>query len=1638
MKRTSFFTVPVFLLLTVLSLFVVTNVFDIFKPVKADTFIEVSDPNTLTSRTWKNTQTGEYRVVSLVGTALKLETGELIDAKFERKESENFNGWKISQVPIPFSLSDAGEVRLSPDNQDVTFRLEEVGWFDWQNEEFTVVSKDPTYDKNLVENISYSREIGPDVQTLQSDVTWSSIWEGIDLLWKVSSLGVQEKVIMSQQYRQDFPEAQTDDSWMAMRFVLDLPEEMEIKLQTALTESQGEYLDEEKWSVYGLDDKLLAFLPADFAYVDFKDTASGHPQQRKWSKLERRLYSDEGKTWIVVGLPKSELEKLPEGDIVFDPTWQISDTNHDAMSESGTPWAERVTPAAALYGKFYLGIDQYTSSTAYWDGGWKFATTIPQGATITAATIALIDNADNAGSVTGDWYGYDVDSVTNFSGSDTHRVSDHHTRTTATVSHDFTAATGTITSPSLTSILQEIVDRGSYGGNIGLTYRSDTAVGDNWQSWQDYTDNSANAAVLDVTYTTGSSTLEQEGYRWRADDGSETTATWLASQDTNITRAVSTNTRLRMLVNATNDPSSNQYQLEYKLSTDSTYRKVLTANNFASIATSNTTSGTTLAGGAALNMPSGIQAGDLLVVFASNDATGGTGMAISGWTQLFHQQYTGDVVSYGAWAKIAAGSDTATLTGASQDYTAVAIRVVNHGVTTIATDIKVGTPALTSGANPDPPSLDAGASNKWLWVEGYGADDDDETATYWSTSYTGVASVESAQSTSSTISTLAYRQNETQTENPGTMAMGLSEEAVANVIAIPPYPERILLAASSNITASGDNTTALLTAPSGKTTGDFVTGRMQDDENPADAIDITTDNYTELEWSIAATSFASSTQVYQFRTTVAGTALDTYTVTPQMTIGDPPAASVEQLHYRWRNDDGAEGTPAGSGWYDSNWVYRKEIIINAAQVAGTANFTDFPVLISMTHADLKDTGNSGHVGQADGGDILFTNAAGTKLHHEIEKYDPATGELIAWVEVSTLDFDDNTQLYVYYGYAAAANQWDISGAWDSGYTAVYHMNQDPSGSAPQLLNSENNTLQGTSVGSMVSGDVVTGKIGNAIDFDDTNDRIDTTDNHTGNTITLSAWINPRTVDTGDWDTVFMRANSATNWIDWQLYSNDIDHGDGPAFKLNENDDQVVDANEYAANTTVLSTSTWYHLVGTYDGTTITLYKNGTSIDTTTCTSCTIPDSNRAFTIGGNEVWGEYFDGQIDEARISTTARSGDWVATEYNNQNNPAVGGFLTSIGTEETTSTGATWIANEDTAITEVQKLENQRIRFLLSNEGGATSGAQTYTLQVAETGTCSSGTYATVPTDTSGDWQISASSYITDAAATTNIASGLTDENTTFVAGEIKDTGNVTGNITLGTTNFTEIEFSVQATTNATDGGTYCFRLNNVDDYAVYAQATLASGATAFTQSSYRFYIDSDNENVTDPWGDPNIAEDTALNLLPATNSAPENGTEVRLRVALTVSGDTLAATSQQFKLQYKSGTDASCTTGSWTDVGAGGSGSIWRYATSGVTDGTALPSLKLTVSDILGVYAKASPTFTNPNAVAVSEAVEYDFHLQHNGAANASTYSFKVVESDGTALSSYTYCPTLTTSQSTDQELRHGGVFSEEVEQGFTRAD
>ena len=99
--------------------------------------------------------------------------------------------------------------------------------------------------------------------------------------------------------------------------------------------------------------------------------------------------------------------------------------------------------------------------------------------------------------------------------------------------------------------------------------------------------------------------------------------------------------------------------------------------------------------------------------------------------------------------------------------------------------------------------------------------------------------------------------------------------------------DRLILADSAYISAGGSTaTTARLTAPAGKSSGsDFQAGKISDDTNPLPSLDLGSDKYTELEWAFTAVEEnVVAGEVYELRVSKDGVALDTYTVTPTVTI----------------------------------------------------------------------------------------------------------------------------------------------------------------------------------------------------------------------------------------------------------------------------------------------------------------------------------------------------------------------------------------------------------------------------------------------------------------------------------------------------------------------------------------------------------------------------------------------------------------------------------------------------------------------------------------------------------------------------------------------------------------------------------
>jgi uncharacterized repeat protein (TIGR01451 family) len=363
-----------------------------------------------------------------------------------------------------------------------------------------------------------------------------------------------------------------------------------------------------------------------------------------------------------------------------------------------------------------------------------------------------------------------------------------------------------------------------------------------------------------------------------------------------------------------------------------------------------------------------------------------------------------------------------------------------------------------------------------------------------------------------------------------------------------------------------------------------------------------------------------------------------------------------------------------ANWYDPNWSYRKRITINSGQVSG-GPLSNFPMLINTTDPDWRDTANGGNVGQSDGGDILFTSSDGvTKLSHEIERYDNVNGRIVAWVNIPSIS--DGTVIYIYYGNPTVADQWDTENTWDSSYQGVWHLAEDPSistdgdcgGGTAEICDSTINNNDGDSNGGMTSDDQVAGQVNGSLDFDGVNDYVDLGNNiNLTENFTVESWINARSFPPTwpDWRTIV-----GDRW-EWQLEVTDtarvIFRRWGPYQALQ--------------STTTLSTNRWYHIVVTLSSAptnNLEIYINGTSdvigdmqTPLNTNTDSTLRISGR---IQSDIDW---FDGYIDEVRISTTVRSGDWIKTSYNNQSNP---GSFYSMSSEIGINDTFTWTGTVST----------------------------------------------------------------------------------------------------------------------------------------------------------------------------------------------------------------------------------------------------------------------------------------------------------------------------------------------------------------------
>ncbi|MFX0151342.1 MAG: DUF2341 domain-containing protein, partial [Candidatus Hodarchaeota archaeon] len=342
-------------------------------------------------------------------------------------------------------------------------------------------------------------------------------------------------------------------------------------------------------------------------------------------------------------------------------------------------------------------------------------------------------------------------------------------------------------------------------------------------------------------------------------------------------------------------------------------------------------------------------------------------------------------------------------------------------------------------------------------------------------------------------------------------------------------------------------------------------------------------------------------------------------------------------------------------WQFPGLKYRKSITIDATKVSGSGSLSNFPLAIDLFDTDLHISSKV----QADGDDIIFTDSNGNKLDHEIEKFNQNSNathaHLVAWVKIPSLSTTIDTQLFMYFGNPGLSSQANPSAVWNSNYKGVWHLNQDPAGTPPQIIDSTSNNNDGTSSG-LSSGDLTTGKVDGGLNFPDAGlPYISMGDqaslNMGSGDFSLELWFRYDSAD----NNAGPLAGKGAYGSGGKRYFIALYTGSGN-IKAEIDDDTTKFAIE---STLAYGDDIWHHAVMVRDGNWLRFYIDGAEIasplDITGEGS--LDNAGMPFTINtlSSDQGPTFSDDatiQMDEVRVSNIAHSASWISTEYNNQNN--------------------------------------------------------------------------------------------------------------------------------------------------------------------------------------------------------------------------------------------------------------------------------------------------------------------------------------------------------------------------------------------------
>jgi photosystem II stability/assembly factor-like uncharacterized protein len=318
--------------------------------------------------------------------------------------------------------------------------------------------------------------------------------------------------------------------------------------------------------------------------------------------------------------------------------------------------------------------------------------------------------------------------------------------------------------------------------------------------------------------------------------------------------------------------------------------------------------------------------------------------------------------------------------------------------------------------------------------------------------------------------------------------------------------------------------------------------------------------------------------------------------------------------------------------------------------------TDFPIAVHIcpncTSPNFNSTEKAHFFGlwNVNGKRVQFLASDQTTiLPYEVEYYNSSSGyeEAVYWVKVPIVtgnNVNSNMVCVAYGNDPNSSDQDNKTGVWDSNFKMVQHLGDNSWGASPEAKDSTNNANNGTNVGTTDR----TGYVRRGRDFNGTTNYIDIPNTFSSlSEGTLAGFINIDAnggyddfivSDTGGTNNFLMFSHDSNNSMRFQIASTST------LLYANTPVNSITAGNNYYVSATVSTSGNAIYING---GAQTVTYAAGSSSTQAFFNSISASQDTRIgkFIYGGTGY--TRFNGYMDEVRISSTARSADWIKLEY-------------------------------------------------------------------------------------------------------------------------------------------------------------------------------------------------------------------------------------------------------------------------------------------------------------------------------------------------------------------------------------------------------